>query len=184
VEKFLFYRGVGDFALPLRARLDGGKVSLTGVSAGKVMIFERRGERVGYRWVEANGTVDRPSLDATLADALKSLDGDLGSMGLYPKEAAAMIKTWRDQWFEDGLRVFYVLPRATTDAVLPLHIEPAPEHLVRVLVGRLEILTPEQEHSMRSELDRLRSLPREEADRQLYARFGRFTEPLRARVDR
>jgi hypothetical protein len=184
VEKFLFYRGVGDFALPLKARLDGGKVALSGTTAGQVMIFERQGDRVGYRWVEANGTVDRPSLDATLPTALESLEKDLVATGLYPKEAAAMIKTWRDQWFEDGLRVFYVLPRATTDAVLPLRIEPAPEQVVRVLVGRLEVLTPEQEHAMRSELDRLRSVPHDEAEQQLYARFGRFTEPLRARVER
>jgi hypothetical protein len=185
VEKFLFYRGVGDFALPLRAHLEGGRVAISGASAGRAMIFERKGDRVGYRWVEPSAggiSVDRPVLSGSLPGALEALQADLASTGLYPKEAAAMIKTWRDQWFEEGLRVFYVLPRADTDAVLPLHIDPVPQEVVRTLVGRLELLTPEQEQAMRSELDRLHEVPRDEADRQLFARFGRFTEPLRQRV--
>ena len=61
-----------------------------------------------------------------------------------------MLETWRDSWFEEGLRVFYVLPRAQTDAVLPVTIEPRPSELVRVLVGRVEVITPELEASVRA----------------------------------
>ena len=42
-----------------------------------------------------------------------------------------MIETWKDSWFEEGLRVFYVLPRLTTDEVLPLTVEPLPKEFVR-----------------------------------------------------
>ena len=73
-----------------------------------------------------------------------------------------MLETWRDSWFEEGLRVFYVLPRAATDAALPLTIDPKPDELVRVLVGRVEVITPELE-------------ARVLADPKSY---GRFAEPI------
>src|SRR5438105_8838159 len=63
--------------------------------------------------------------------------------GLYPREAAAMVKTWKDSWFEeDGVRVLYLLPRAWTDRTLPLALDPAPRDLARVMVGRAEVLLP------------------------------------------
>ena len=37
-----------------------------------------------------------------------------------------MIETWRDSWFQEGMRIFYLVPRQTVDAVLPLKIAPAP----------------------------------------------------------
>ena len=69
-------------------------------------------------------------------------------MGLYRKEARAMIQTWRDSWFEEGLRVFYILPRSRVDALLPISIHPAAEQLGRVFVGRVKLLSP----SMRNEI--------------------------------
>ena len=37
-----------------------------------------------------------------------------------------MVETWRDSWFEDGARLFYLLPRSAVDVVLPLQIDPRP----------------------------------------------------------
>ena len=37
-----------------------------------------------------------------------------------------MIDTWRDSWFEEGMRIFYILPRKAVDGVLPLKITPSP----------------------------------------------------------
>jgi hypothetical protein len=55
-----------------------------------------------------------------------------------------MVATWSRSWFgKDGARAIYVLPREQVDAVLPLHLQPRPKELVRVLVGRLEFITPE-----------------------------------------
>src|SRR5207249_2670553 len=52
-------------------------------------------------------------------------------------------------WFgEQGTRLFYVVPRSLTDAVLPLTIEPRPDEILRVLVGRMEILSQEDESRM------------------------------------
>lgn len=57
-----------------------------------------------------------------------------------------MIQTWWTSYFEsEGLRVFWSLPRAATDRILPLDVKPAPEKIVRVLVGRSEILRPRTE---------------------------------------
>lgn len=42
-----------------------------------------------------------------------------------------MVDTWRDSWFEPGLRVLYTVPREVTDAVLPLTVTPAPQAIAR-----------------------------------------------------
>ena len=71
---------------------------------------------------------------------------DLTAAGLYEKEAQAMVKTWDAAWFgEEGTRLLYLVPRAKTDELLPLTVEPKPTEVVRVLVGRHDFLTPEQE---------------------------------------
>ena len=65
--------------------------------------------------------------------------------GLYPEEASAMIDTWRESWFEEGTRLFYIVPRPAIDAILPLAITPAPSAIARVFVGRMELVTPATE---------------------------------------
>ncbi len=92
--------------------------------------------------------VDRPALDDKLPELRQEMKAMLIANGLYEKEADAMLNTWRDSWFEEGLRVFYLMPRKTTDAILPIVIEPEPAGLVRVLVGRTEIITPEMEQNV------------------------------------
>jgi hypothetical protein len=81
-----------------------------------------------------------------LTGSVDSLYGDLEEIlvgqGLYRDEAYAMIETWKDSWFEQGSRLIYIVPRGFIDNVLPLTIDPAPGQMVRVFVGRLEIVTP------------------------------------------
>jgi hypothetical protein len=102
--------------------------------------------------------------------------------GLYRAEADAMLATWRDDWWEPGLRVLYVVPRADVDARLPLTLDPAPKELVRVLVGRLEVPTPQES----AELAALLDAPGTDADvlAAVKARFGRFAEPWLRASDR
>ena len=70
----------------------------------------------------------------------------LAACGLLESEAEAMVQTWWTSYFEtEGLRVFWVLPAATTDRILPLAVTPPPAKTVRVLVGRSEVLRPRQE---------------------------------------
>jgi hypothetical protein len=130
-EKFLFYRGVGNFSLPLSVKLQGDKVVIEnacGEDVGKVILFENRGGKSGYLFRDApRGEMefDRPTLDNKIDDPRQEIKTMLVSHGLYEREADAMLNTWRDSWFEEGLRVFYLMPRKATDTILPVTIDEA-----------------------------------------------------------
>ncbi len=203
-EKFLFYRGVGTFDLPLSARLADENAVVTSrgrENVAQFILFENRDGKVGYRihdLFKGEVTLERPALDQTIESLARDLEIILVANGLYEKEAKAMIKTWRDSWFEEGIRVFYVVPRKLTDSILPIRIDPVPAELTRVLVGRMEVITPETEQAIRQQVARLRDSSadiRTEADR-IIRKHGRFSEPvlksirsttsdakLRARID-
>ena len=189
-EKFLFYRGVGTFDLPVSVKLESDKVVLKNLGKDEIahlILFENRGGKLGYRLIDGftgETTIERPPLDKNIDSLVYDLKVILVASGLYEKEAAAMIKTWRDSWFEEGLRVFYILPRQATDAVLPITIEPRPTELVRVFVGRAELITPEMEKSVQRQVSLL-SAPsakvREDAAREI-RKYGRFSEPILKRI--
>jgi hypothetical protein len=95
---------------------------------------------------------NQPSkLEALQRELVAALKND----GLFADEAAAMLATWRLSYFEsEGLRVFFLLPQAWTDARLPLAIS-TPAKTTRVMVGRVELVTTRQ----REALDRLYAFP-------------------------
>jgi len=143
-EKFLFYRGIAEFEPPISALVrDNGRVEISSTAAlGDVIFFENHGGSISYRSVHSSSThatFDPPVLDGESATPQAELEKVLIAHGLYPAEAKAMVETWRDSWFEDGSRLFYVVPRGTIDDVLPIDISPAPQSLVRVFVGRVEL---------------------------------------------
>ena len=146
LEKFLFYRGVGTFDLPLGVRLDGNQfvVKNNGTEPiAKVAVFENREGKAGFAirdLATEELRIERPALETQSLEVFKTeIETLLVANGLYEKEAKAMIKTWNDVWTAEGLRVFYLIPRQTTDKILPLKITPAPAELVRVMVGRVEV---------------------------------------------
>ena len=148
-EKFLFYRGVGAFQPPLAAVAsdNGGAIVRSRMDApvGTVMLFENRGGRIGYRLVDTMArevTFGPLVLEGETAPAHRELQHALTAHGLYAQEADAMIRTWQDSWFEEGTRLFYIVPRQAVDDILPLAITPAPAALTRVFVGRIELFTP------------------------------------------
>jgi hypothetical protein len=193
-EKFLFYRGVGNFNPPVNARLEGEQLILKNSRSetiNQAIVFENRQGSIGYKLVDLANNEATLSLSAPLSSLPQkqsSIERELERMllaeGLYEKEVKAMIKTWRSSWFEEGLRVFYILPRNTTDAVLPLQIEPRPKELVRVLVCRTEIITPEMEASLQANLSKLQSASAEEraAAKRAIEQYGRFAEPVLKRL--
>jgi len=91
-----------------------------------------------------------------------------------------MVRTWEDSWFEEGFRAFYVLPRQQSDAILPLAITPKPNKLVRVLVGRMEIMTPEVVQEIFRFLTRLKRVPETHNAEvsEVRRRYGRFLAPM------
>jgi hypothetical protein len=187
-EKFLFYRGVGTFDLPLSVKLAGNEILLKNLShnaIARLIIFENRGGKIGYRVLDAftgETTSERPALDGNMELLVSDLKQTLVAAGLYEKEAEAMIKTWRASWFEEGVRVFYVLPRETTDTVLPIDIDPKPAQMVRVLVGRAEVITPEMEKSVQRQVSMLND-PKAGAEAiPAIRKYGRFSEPILKRI--
>ena len=163
VEGFLFYRGIGNFSLPLQVSFE---------TDGRLRIENKGPEVIRRYWVFQHlpgGPLDPGTGDFFLG-AGKLMPGQVvqcgvGAMasvqkpfdvardedmpqalvdaGLSKPEAQAMLATWKESYFDaPGLRVFWIVPRAFTDRILPLSITPAPEKLERVLVGRSEVLTP------------------------------------------
>jgi hypothetical protein len=111
----------------------------------------------------------------------KEMAAGLSREGLFQREAAAMVKTWDDSWFgEEGLRVLYTLPRAWTDRILPLTISPNPSGLVRVMVGRAEMITPTMEWELMKQVVQYSQSSSEAKDQAVAGTrsigLGRFTE--------
>jgi hypothetical protein len=180
-EKFLFYRGVGNFQVPLSARVTSeGTIAIENNGAEpvpSVILFENRGGRLGYRNVgdvKDAVTIEPPSLDSSLPVLRTELETALVAQGLFPKEAQAMVETWRDSWFEEGTRLIYILPARAVDAFLPLHVDPAPSQTARVFVGRVELITPE---TMRSVQDAMAS-----GDWPVIESYGRFVDSILDRI--
>jgi hypothetical protein len=93
-------------------------------------------------------------LKSVQSQVSEQMESALVNAGLFPREAAAMVKTWSDLWFaEEGARVLYILPRPWTDEILPITISPAPQELVRVMVGRAEIIPPSLVRDLCMKLD-------------------------------
>ena len=118
--------------------------------------------------------VDPPVLTGSLDSLCGDLERILVDQGLYADEAHAMVETWRDTWFEEGSRVLYIVPRRFIDKILPLTIAPAPSQIVRVFVGRLEIVTPATTEAVKTALA--------SSDEVTLNKYGRFLEPILQRV--
>ncbi len=155
-EKFLFYRGVGSFELPVEVTFQGDTPVFAnhGVRPinSVILIESREGKVKATKIAQVAAGGEQPfavtetmNLDQ-LADLVKK---SLLAEGLYEKEASSMVNTWKDSWFaEEGRRVLYMVPGEVTEQLLPLNITPAPKERLRVLVGRMEIMSPSDENTL------------------------------------
>ena len=182
-EKLLFYRGVGNFQPPVRPKyLSDGKLEIRNAGRDPIplaIVFENRGGKTGYRVVREIRdvvTVASPETTADFDQLRQDLASALTESGLYPKEAEAMVETWRDSWFEEGTRVLYLYPRDQVDAVLPLSISPKPASLGRVFVGRVEVLSPWSRQTIKAAL--------KSGDTKTLVKFGRFLDPFVQQIRR
>jgi len=180
-EKFLFYRGVGRFPIPLSAQIvSNGSIAVNnrgGEQIPTVILFENREGQMGYRnagAVKDTVTLDPPVLDSSLPALRAELEAALAAQGLFPKEAQAMVETWRDSWFEEGTRLIYIVPSRAVDAFLPLHVDPAPAQTARVFVGRIELITPETTSKVEEAMAR--------GDWPAIEHYGRFLDPILDRI--
>jgi hypothetical protein len=201
-ERFLFYRGLGESRLPLRLTSDrGGTMSLEkdptlGDGVRHVYVIRVENGRGAYQYrpgLRPGWTVSGviPSMEKArpLEEFSRRIADDLAARltasGLYAKEARAMVNTWTSSYFQtDGTRVLFILPQSWTEAFIPMTVEPRPKQVVRVMVGRVELLTPQRERLAESAV---RSLA--DADPQARQRAfaflreqGRYVEPIVRRV--
>lgn len=198
-ERFLFYRGLGNFPLDVKitassgAAGDDGGLLLTNGDAkhavGAAFVLRVDGDHAAFKvipaGIAANGSLTEVAppatqpIDTYAQDLAKAMVTELDKAGLYHDESVAMVKTWARQWFRTpGVRVLYLAPRSWTDAQIPLTVAPAPEEMVRVMVIRVEALTRVQE---RVDLAAARELDGTPAARTHgeahFAALGRFAEP-------
>ena len=174
VERFLFYRGVGHVRSPLSVvRSDYGLGhDLTVRVAGRygrmglvryirhMWLCDFRGDgAVAFRSLGnvrpengSGGRLAKFSDDfsagdysfANLQTLRAGMHAALVADGLYPDEATAMLNTWKKSYFKAyGERLFFIVPRAWTNHYLPLKITPQ-ARITRVMMGRIELITPEQ----------------------------------------
>jgi hypothetical protein len=216
VEKFLFYRGLSTFDMPLKVISSG---PLDEAGSRPIVLRNTAPEQAlrGLFAIQSNGWQIRyAALDdipggesrnlrfsvsskddagGFLSEWMPMDDGvwrvkaaladSLVKNGLYRREAEAMVNTWEHSYFHtQGLRFLYVLPRSTVDQVIPIHISPKPDELVRVMVGRVEVLTPETEKAI-TEAVRLTASKDEKKTQEgmnVLATLGRLHDPVLRRV--
>lgn len=188
-EKFLFYRGLGNFELPIKLVALGAdrfEINNSGGEASGTLLLVRIDEgRVRFTRLEPLGPqatieVELPSEASTVDRLAEAMVHELVGTGLYEKEGQAMVNTWHDSWFgENGTRLLYLVSHRATDELLPLSIEPAPSECVRVLVGRLETITPEDSQRLARAVagESGAEQPTPEAVKAELAKLGRFAEP-------
>lgn len=181
-EKFIFYRGIANFDVPIQTKLlPNGDVEVWNLAIEgalpAVILFESRNGRMGYRVggeLSKSVTLAPPALTSDIASIRRELTKELERAGLFPKEAQAMVETWRDSWFEEGARVFYILPTASVSAILPLRILPSPNRVTRVFVGRQELIDDASMSAVKTAL--------EQNDTAMLDRYGRFLMPITDRL--
>jgi hypothetical protein len=201
-ERDLFYRGLGNFQAPLTLRLDADENHLrlsttdtrplTDLFVLTVRDGQARYQKVAHveRGEEPVVKLEEPAfapLEKVRPQLMREMAAALRQQGLFAKEAQAMVETWKDQWFADeGTRVLYLLSGAWTDATLPLEISPKPSSIVRVMVGRAELITPAMERELQKQV---LTYQHGDTDVKLQALhevralgLGRFLEPATRRV--
>jgi hypothetical protein len=201
-ERFLFYRGLGEARLPLKfdeagnggLTLERGEPLGDGVRHVFVVRVENGRGAYSYRPLirpgqQVHGVIPSMHSAQSLADFTSAIAKDLAARlvetGLYAKEARAMVNTWATSYFQsEGIRALFVLPQCWTDAFIPMEINPKPRQVVRVMVGRLELLTAERERLAENAVRSLGS--HDPSKRQQAFRFlneqGRYVEPIVRRV--
>jgi hypothetical protein len=162
-EKFLFYRGVGNFLLPVKFTLpEDNTLHMKNVSQEtipSVLIFNHSAYDDKMSFVLLDPLKAGEARTVKLAEPKTSANwqhevyaamrGALVQAGLFPKEADAMLQTWWSSYFlRPGLRAFWIAPENFTRSILPLTVEPSPRQQTRVLVGRSELLAPSFEQDL------------------------------------
>jgi hypothetical protein len=176
-EKYLFYRGVAAQRSPLRVLTDIATNELSIKANFDEVLKEDERAPIRRLWlvhirpdgsaafrtlssVEATSDPQRTLTKTSGTFAAKDFTTDgigrlkaemlaeLVSEGLYEDEAQALLNTCDRAYFKNhGLRLFFVTPRRWTDHYMPLSLS-QPASIERVMIGRIELITPEQRKTL------------------------------------
>jgi len=175
-EKVIFYRGIAHIDAPLRISHDTNsgellfRSHLPEVHAAKPLpvramwlVNIRKGGEVAFRTLSsialagnskkilAHTSPEFASDDFSMHNLTRlrdSLRRALVADGLFADEAEGLLNTWEVSYFKSpGLRVFFLVPREWTDFYLPLETS-LPANINRVMVGRIELISPEQRKTL------------------------------------
>ena len=148
-EKFLFYRGAGVFKPSLKVDTDKeGNFLLAsepGASSKDVYTIDIKENAEPlihyYSSIQAGEKSQKTEINS-IEGAAKHLQAKLEKRGLFTKEAAGLVKIWKEQMFsKPGQRAMYMMSEKDVDTMLPLKITPKPDKQVRVILVRFECLT-------------------------------------------
>jgi hypothetical protein len=172
-ERYLFYRGIGHLDAPVRVLRIGTELALTSQLDPKTL----KEMTVGGGWFvdsRPDGTLafrrlnpfaltagnQRASVRTSAEfEAGEFAPGNLGKLraemhkaivadGLFADEAEALLNTWEVSYFKSaGQRVFFLVPAAWTNAVLPLDISRECK-LQRTMIARIELVTPDHREAL------------------------------------
>jgi hypothetical protein len=204
-EKFLFYRGVAHLDSPLRVVTDSSVGDLriydeaTAADKGLqpsadevvwLVNITQTGD-LGIRQLKisrvrselspiATTPVQFSASEYTSEERLrKTISDAIVAHGLNRDEAEALLNTWQQSYFAPGTRVIFLVNPDWTDHVLPLRIS-EPAKITRVMVGRIELVTPFHRHL----IGELESAPPPDPTVRLidacpaYLQLGRFRNAL------
>jgi hypothetical protein len=190
-EKFIFYRGVGNFTSPLKVSSDTDDVltldNLSQSNISMAIVLNSNGKFGNIKTIYNLNKQQKlrvPDLGKGMAfdqyiEKTKSVIAEeLIKNGLYKDEAVAMVNTWEKSYFHTpGIRVLYIVPSEDTETILPLSVKPAPNELKRVLVGRVEVMTKNEEAAY------LKIIGTQAGAINTEDLFGRFFEPKLRRLE-
>ena len=106
--------------------------------------------RFGDRLFVTPGKFDEKEFSPDSVTALRAeMRSALIEDGLFEDEADALLNTWQLSYFlSPGQRLFFLVPQEWTDELLPLKLS-VPADVKRVMVGRIELVTPAQRQLLR-----------------------------------
>lgn len=171
-EKLIFYRGLGDFHTDVKVTSNEKGLTIHNNSKslhtpmgilyyatanGESSFFVTRALDPSESQFFSNEQIRILKLKAMLKNSTEEASEKLAKLlienGLYKDEAVAMVNTWKKSYFgKSGLRYLHILDPRATESLLPLKMTPQPTELVRVMVGRIEIFTYEEERELISQL--------------------------------
>lgn len=174
-ERYLFYRGLANLDAPLVAKRSADGRSLRVTPRGgaldpstvpRLWLADLRGDGTAAFCTVAAAirhpqSTDEPAFSdipaaftpddyssARLATLRQELQAALVADGLFADEALALLNTWEASYFKaPGQRLFFLVPRAWTDRVLPLTTS-IPAVISRSMVGRIEVVSPTQRQAL------------------------------------